>query len=195
MITRTDVTGKVSFSKNLISTQNYNYLDVRLNTAGVAFDATEGLGEAASNSSVVIMLVGGFVDQRVYGDFKYVSPTSQANSEIGVIARFTNPDYTGSITNASYLYARVDGGVAKLTKVVANTFTNLSTSNWALAQGDVATITLTCRGSAITATFYTAALGTLTLSATDSDILTGGVGGFRSLSSSIRARSIGMDQL
>lgn len=194
MLTKSDVTGKVSFYKNMITDQTFRYLNVRQNSAGVAFDVTEGLGEAASNTSVVVALIGGFADVRVYGDFKYVSPTSQANSDLGLFGRFTNPDHSG-YGNGSYYYARVDGGVAKLAKINVGTFTTLSSTNWALAQGDVATITLVCRGSAISATFYNAGLGTVTLAATDTSIPEAGCAGFRSASSSLRCRNLGVDQL
>lgn len=193
MLSTRDVS-KVFFAKNLISTQNFNYLTVRNNTAGVAFNVSEGCGEAASNSSVVVALIGGFADQKVTAEMKYVSPTLLAASDIGVMARFTNPDSTG-VTNATYYFARVDGGVAKITKVVTNTFTNLITSAYALAQGDIVSISLTCKGSSISATFYNSTLGTLTLAATDTEITNPGLCGFRSLTSSIWVRSIQVEQL
>lgn len=126
---------------------------------------------------------------------KYVSPTATSASEIGVICRSNTMDNLGA--SDSYYYARVDNDVAKLTKVVAGSFTNITTTAWPLAQNVLLTISLSCVGSTITATFESAANPGVvtTLTATDTSIPTGGLMGFRSLSSSIWVRSFTAEQL
>lgn len=193
LVNTLDITSKVAFSKNLISDQTFNNITVRNNTAGVAFDVTLGLGEAASNTSVWVFLIGGFANQRLAATMRYVAPTAQANSEIGVMGRFVAPTSTG-YTTASYYYARVDGGTAKLTRVIGGAFTDIASGAYNLAQNVDVTITLTCVGSQITAA-YTGATGNLTLQATDTNITAGGLGGCRSLSSSIYCSAYSMDQL
>jgi hypothetical protein len=195
MLCRADVTTKVDRTLTFTGgAGDYTHVTVRNNSAGVTIDATEGIGEAASNSSVIAAWLGGFADMRVTAVMKYVSPTSQANSEIGVMGRFTSPASTGFST-ASYVYARVDGGVAKLTEVVAGTLTTLSSTAYALPQDELCTITLTLRGTAWTASFNCTSLGTVSLSATSSNVSGIGVGGIRSLSSSIRCRTLRVEQL
>ncbi len=175
---------KVTLTKNLLTTQDYQHITCRLNSAGSTFDAN-GLGTGASSTSTVYVVhLGGFNDQQIAATMKYVAPTTQAGSEIGVTARFQSLETTNDST---YYYARVDGGTAKLTKVVGGTFTALASGAWALPQDTYCTITLRVVGSALTATFHdeTAGLSDLQLTATDTAIPTGGLMGMRSLTSSI----------
>lgn len=189
-----ELTDHVNFSKNLITDQNFNNIMIRTNSAGIAFSPTLGLGEAASNTSVWVFLVGGFADQRMTATMRYVAPTAQAASEIGVMGRFTGPLSTGH-TTATYYYARVDGGVAKITRVLAGAFTDLITGAYNLAQNVDVTIAFSCVGSQLRADFSSSGPGNLTLEATDSNITVAGCGGCRSQASSIYCSSFQMEQI
>lgn len=195
MFTLADVpVSKVSLSKDLVAVPTFQHLTVKANTSGRVFDAN-GLGTGASATSTVVLVhAGGFDDQRITGVMKYVAPTAAGAEDFGVMARFQSFDDTSSTT---YYYARCSLGVAKLSKVVGGTFTNLSTTPFALAQGVEVTIMLQCVGSALTATF-TAAGGvpaTKTLTATDASIPTGGLMGFRTLNSTGYCKSFLAEQL
>jgi hypothetical protein len=183
MININEIVTKVGpITKNLVSDQTYDQLTKKLNTAGVAFDVTHGLGQAAANSSAVLINSGGFLDQEVIAKVKYASPTTAGAEEIGALVNvlsFDSPD-------ANYYYARVDGGTAKITKVVDGTFTTLTSSAFALAQDDIVTITFSRVGNLLTADFESGGTpATVNLSTTDSSLVAGGVMGFRSLSSAI----------
>jgi hypothetical protein len=191
MLTLADVAASlVSLSKNLISDQTPTGLTYA--SGSPAFDATYGLGIATSSSIVVAAHAGGFNDQRVTGVMRWRAPTSSPNEEFGVIARFQTFEVAGS---QNYYYARVDGGVAKLTKVVAGSFTNLATVAFALSADVDVTIVLSCVGNAISASFTASGLGTQSLSATDSAITTGGLMGFRTLSTAGYCSSLLAEQL
>lgn len=193
MISSADIRPRFSLTKNLVTDQTWSGFNRKVNVTNTVFDAIEGLGRAASESTAILVSAGGFSDQRITADVKYVSPTSTANSEIGVIARCDTLD--GSVSN--YYYARIDNDTAKLTKVVGGSFTTLQSTAFALAQNVVATVSLSCVGSTITATFESAASpGTVvTLTATDTDIPAGGLMGVRSLSSSIWIRNFTAEEL
>lgn len=184
MISTRDIPARYSHEKNLVTDQTYTYLQKKINTAAVGFNATEGLGVADNNSSVTLGTVGGPADQRVTADMKWVAPTVSPNEEIGVLARCRTMEST--LPGADYYYARVDGGIAKLTKVLAGAFTNLAQSAFAVPIDTLVTIELTCVGNQITAIFTCGGVAgsPLTLQATDNDISTGGQMGFRSLTSS-----------
>ena len=195
MISSGDIRTRFSLTKNLISDQTWANINTKINVTNCIFDVTEGLGRAASESTAVLVCAGGFNDQRITADMKYVSPTATSASEIGVIARCNTLDNIG--TSESYYYARVDNDVAKLTKVVAGAFTTMTSTAFPLAQNVVVTISLSCVGSAISATFTSAADpgNPVTLSTTDTSIPSGGLMGFRSLSSSVWFRSFTAEEL
>ena len=65
MINVNDVVTRVSYTKDLIADQTYTDLTKKLNTSGIAFDAVEGLGDAAANSSMVLVNSGGYPDQQI----------------------------------------------------------------------------------------------------------------------------------
>lgn len=181
MFTGYDVSNnKVTLTKNLISDQTESNLTVALGTP--AFNVTHGYGASTNASVIVAIHAGGFNDQRITATMKWVPPTASPNEEFGVVARFQSAETTPTQT---YYYARCDGGTAKLTKVVGGTFTNLSTGAFALSQNANVTISLTCVGNAISASFNAGGSpATVNLSATDSSITTGGLMGFRTLSTS-----------
>lgn len=195
MISSGDVRPLFSLTKNLVTDQTWAGINKKINVTNCVFDATEGLGRAASESTAVLVCGGGFNDQKITATMKYVSPTATSASEIGVIARCNTLDNIG--TSESYYYARIDNDVAKLTKVVAGVFTTITSAAWPLAQNVLATVSLSCVGSTITATFESSANpGVITtLTATDTSIPSGGLMGFRSLSSSIWVRSFTAEQL
>lgn len=185
---------RASLSKDLVAVQNFVGITCRLNTAGQVFNA-DGLSTGANSTSSFWMVhAGGFDDQRITASMKYVSPTSQASSQLGVVARVQSFEQA---SDQNYYWARVQAGVARLSKAIGGSFTNLASQAWALPQGQYATITLSCVGNQITATFHDESntLADVTLNATDSAIPTGGLMGFRSLSSSIAVKSFLAEQL
>jgi hypothetical protein len=195
VISSQDIPSLVTISKNLITDQTYTYLQKKLNTAAVGFNVALGLGVADNNSSAVLGSIGGFANQRVTGDVQWVAPTVAGGEEIGVIARCLSLEST--LPGPSYYYARVDAGIAKLTRVLAGVFTNLSQAAFALPIGTIGTISLEAVGSQLTAVFTAAGVpgSPLTLSAVDANITTGGLMGVRSLTSSIWCSSLIMEQL
>lgn len=192
MLSSATVRSKVSLTRDLVSTQTYTGFVQKLNSSG-AFDATLGYGYAtASTSTSIVCMAGGFADQRITAVIRWASPTTAAGYEIGVQARMQGMD-----TNPSYYYARIDGDVAKLTRVVSGTFTNLSTSAFVLPVDTDCAVVLSCVGSSITATFTASGVpgSPLTLSATDSSIASGGCMGVRSLTSTIWCKSFTAEEL
>lgn len=192
MISSANIRSAFSLSKNLVSDQTYSGFNQKLNSSG-AFDATLGYGYATAGTSTSINInAGSFNNQRITGVVRWASPSTSVTYEIGVQARIQTMD-----TNPSYYYARVDGDVAKLTKVVSGTFTNLATNAFVLPVDTDCTIVLTCNGSSISATFTASGVSgsPLTLSATDSAITTGGLMGVRSLSSTIWCKSFLAEEL
>lgn len=192
MINTRDVTEKVSDSKDMVVDQTFTDLTKKLNTSGVAFDVVEGLGEAAANSSVVFVNAGGFPNQKIVVVMNYPAPTTAGNEDIGALLRILSFDSP----NASYYYARVDAGFAKITRVLNGSFTTLTQQAFALAQGVDVTITFTAVGDLLTAIFDAGgAPATVNLSVSDNQVARRGVMGFRSSSSAVWFRSAAWDQL
>lgn len=193
MLIRTnDITNKLTWSKNLLTDQTYTGIVLKLNTSGLGFDAVEGLGAADNNNTAVLTTFGG-TDVRVIGIMKWVSPTTSPSDEIGVVARLTSLDSP----NQTYYYARADGGFARITKVVNGSFTNLTSTAYALSANTLVTITFTIVGNQLSATFTTEAGSptNVSLSANDSSISGFGICGFRTQSSSIWCRYLSVEQL
>jgi len=191
MFTKRDVASTlVSLTKNLVTDQTETSTSKLSGSA--TFHASYGYGIATSSTIVVAMHAGGFNDQRVTGVMRYRSPTNQGSETVGVMARFQTFD---NATYQTYYLARVNAGVAKLTKVVGGSFTNLSTNAFVLGQDVDVTIVLACVGSAISASFSASGLSTVSLSATDTAIPTGGLMGFRTLSTAGYCSSITCEQL
>jgi hypothetical protein len=192
MFNTTDIPSKVRLTKNLITDQSYDGVLTKLNAADTVFSVTEGLGSDNGSSTIFLVNVGGFDDQQITAVLKFVAPTTAGSEEIGVMLRVIALDSTDD----SYYYARVDGGLAKLTKVVNEIFTTLSQNSFALAQDQLVTITFSVVGSRLSATFDAGGSpATVTLSATDTDIPSGGLIGIRSLSSTVYCRSFTAEQL
>jgi hypothetical protein len=177
---------------NFVSNQNYDDITLKLNTAGWAFDATEGLGVTTATSSIALINAGGFADQKITASMKYVSPTTSANYEIGVMCRVKNTETVGG--GANYYYARIGAGTAKLTKVINGTFTNLATHAFTLNQNSLVTISLSAIGSQLTAVFDDGAGNVQTLNASDSAIASGGMYAIRSLTSTVYCRSATVEE-
>lgn len=193
MLNKADVKSRVVFTKDLINDQTYDGVNEKLNTSDLAFDGTEGLGSDNGSSTAVTINVGGFDDQKIIAALKYVSPTTAGSEDIGVMLRlqtFDSPD-------ATYYYARVNGGSAKITKVVDGSFTTLTSSAFALAQDTVVTITFSAVGNQLTALFQATggSPSDVTLSTTDSSIQTKGMFGYRSLNSTVYCRNFTVEQL
>jgi len=192
VINSNDITSLVSVSKDLINDQTFKDLTKKFNTSGVSFDAVEGLGDATSTSSLVLINSGGFSDQRITAVLNFPSPTSAGSEDIGVMVRVLSVDSP----DANYYFAHVDAGVAKITRVADGTFTTLSSLSFSLAQGTNVTITFSAVGDLLKATFDAGGSpATINLSATDSQIPARGCMGFRSLTSAVWCRSLTWEQL
>ena len=194
MLSRADLgIGKIILSKDLTSDQTYNNLTFRLNSSGRAFSGANGLGTSTATSTVAFIHIGGFDDQRITAVMKYITPTTSGEEDFGVLARVQSQEDAAS---QSYYYARVSNGIAKLTRVNGGSYTNLSTSAFALPQDTDVTITLQVIGSAISATFNAGGdPTTVNLSAIDTSITSGGLMGFRTLTSTGYCKSFTVEQL
>lgn len=196
MISSSNIRSKLSLTKNLITDQTFTGFTRKLNTSA-NFDVTEGFGTASATSTLILIHIGGFDDQKITGGLKWVSPSTTSSYEIGVIARAQTLDSETGNNHVNYYYARADGDTAKLTKVVDGSYTNLSTGAFVLPINTACTITLSCVGSTIGATFTCAGVpgSPLSLSAVDTAITGGGVMGMRSLTSTVWFRSFTVEEL
>lgn len=192
MISSKDIKALASVTKNLVTDQTFSHIHKKLNTAVTAFNGSLGFGAADANSSAVFVDGGGFNDQRMTAVMRFVSPTVAASCSLGAFIRCQTLD-----TNPSYYWARVDGGVARITKVLSGTFSTLSSNTFALPQNEDVTITFSAVGTVLSASFVSASgsAATVNLVATDSSIAGTGLMGFRSLVSSIYCTSFTAEQL
>jgi hypothetical protein len=161
---------KATLSKNLLTQQTYTGVVGRLNTAGLVF-TSDGLGTSTATSTTFMPALAGFDDQRLVVVCKYITPTTSGSESIGCCLRVQDIEVTG---DTSYYYARVDSGVAKISRFLnsSTSSTTLTSTAWALAQNVYVTIDFQIVGSALSATF-TSASGTpspTTLTATDTSI-------------------------
>lgn len=183
---------KLTLTKNLVSDQTFTNLTFRLNSSGAVF-TSDGVGTTTATSTLAVTHMGGFNDQKITSVMKFITPTLAGGEHIGVMARFQSIEDTASST---YYLARVQAGVARLSKVVGGTFTNLSSSAFALAQNTSVTIVLSVVGTALTASFDAGGSPTtVNLSATDSAITGGGLMGFRTTSCTGFCSSFTVEQL
>lgn len=195
MLSTAGVRPKVSLTKNLISDQTLAGLHKLLNTAGLAFDVVEGLGTGASaTSSIVLVGVGGFADQRIEADLKWVAPSDSSTHDVGVIARVRT---VHSGAEVDYLWARLDGGVAKICKVIAGSFTTLAQNAFVVPADTVVTVSLSCVSDTVSATFTCAGVSgsPLTLGTTNSDVPASGLMGMRSYGSTVWMRSFTAEEM
>lgn len=177
----------IELVKNFLIDQTTRNVHEKLNTSGLNFDVTEGYGySAASTSTGWVMALGGYANQYCEALMKYVSPTAAGSEDLGVLLRCLSLDSP----NATYYLARCDAGNAKITRVVDGSFSTLTQTAYALPQDELVTITFTAIANTLTATFSAATPGDVTLSTVDTQIPEGGSPGCRSLSSTIRCRSI-----
>lgn len=176
MITTQGMNDLVVLNKNLISDQTYAGLSKKLNVGGLSFVAGQGLSTGASaTSSIILGTCGGFPNQQMQSTMRYIAPSTAGTEDLGCILRCSSTE------DANYYYARVNGGVAKITKVVAGTFTTLTSSAWVIAVNTDFTITFSVVGNTFTALFQAGGSpADLTLSVTDSSLPAGGAMGVRS---------------
>ena len=194
MISYQDIAGsKVLFEKDLVADQTFTGLTVKLNTGGREFNVTEGLGTSTATSTLVLAHAGGFDDQRVTATMKYVAPSTALDHEMGVMARFQTLDENA---DEDYYYARVVDGEARITKVIAGSFTTLSQGAFPLPVDTDVTITFSVVGNALTAEFNAGgAPETVNLAVVDTDITQGGLCGFRTRTSAGYFSQITVEQL
>lgn len=177
----------IALAKDFVADQTLRQVHEKLNTSGLNFDVTEGYGySAASTSTGWVMAHGGYPNQYCQAVLKYVTPTAAGSEDIGVMLRCQTLDSP----DATYYYARCDAGNAKITRVVDGSFSTLTQGAYVLPQDELVTVTFTAVDDTLIATFSAATPGDLTLSTVDTQIPDGGSPGCRSLSSTIRCRSI-----
>ena len=185
------VRAKQTLTKNLVTDQTWTNITKKLNVANITFDATEGMGYgAASTSTIALIMVGGFNDQKITATMKYVDPTTDAGSDLGVMLRVISADSP----NTAYYYIRYDGGQARITKVLESGFQNLTSSPFTVTKNTVFTIEAQVVGTALSATF-TSGTSVVNLSTIDSNIASGGVMGLRSFSSTGWFRNFTVEEL
>jgi hypothetical protein len=177
MFSLADIPDPIALSKDFTADQTYLQSVVELGTASATVGAN-GIGTAGKNS--VIVLLAPPADQRVTLTLKYVAPSASGDAELGAVLRYQTS--ASDATKATYYYARIKNGSAYIIKVVAGTFTTIAgPSAWAVTVGTTFTLVFEVVGSALTATFSTAALADKVLTTTDSAIPGGGVPGARTL--------------
>jgi hypothetical protein len=189
----------VDITKNLVGDQNYDHCIPAL-TATAAFDVTEGWGSVTADSKILALLAGGFDDQEVTGQFKFVSPTAAGAEAIGVFVRGTH--LTTNLNRKLY-WARLINGFARISKQLGNgvsdTPTNMVASAFAVAQGQLVTVRFEVRRrandhQALFARFEAdgGSPAPVEISVTDSSspIASGGLMGFRTLSVAGYCRSL-----
>lgn len=188
MLGSQDVRGPLSLTKDCVSDQTWDH--VHSVDAGFDFDVSKGLGVATDTTGIVAFGIGGFDDQRITAVVRYESGTTDEN--VGVMLRFS----TIGSTDDTYYLARVRSGMAEITSVVDGSFASpvLAESVFNLAADTDCTITFEVVGDTLTATFDDGST-TVTISATDTDIPSGGLMGFRTLSSSGWIKSLTCEEL
>ncbi|MBE7466764.1 MAG: hypothetical protein HS116_25115 [Planctomycetes bacterium] len=167
---------------------SYDHMHPILNAAGWTLNAN-GVAVTTSTSSMMALMVGGFVNQKITASIKYTSPTNQGSEDIGLLARL----YTNQTGYATYYYCRQTGGNFRIGKNVDGTFTTLANQNYALAQNTYALMILRVIGSSLYAMIDDGVQEPLELNATDSAIPGPGAMGFRSgptNSSTVAVRSL-----
>lgn len=191
MITNYNLSNLLAYNKNLISVQTFADLFVQLNTAGCAFDVTNGLGNAANVSTWVL---ANYAVKNTTGHvvLQYPSPTTAGTEDLGVPARVTNMK-TGQ---ENYYYFRQHNQVASIGKVIAGAaIVTLTSGAFAVPQGQLFTIDLTCNGPNLSATFTSSGVTTRNLAIADTDIPGAGLFGFRSLSKAVWCSLMQFNQL
>lgn len=192
MLNTRNLIDKISVTKNLISDQTWGHISKKWNVSGTAFDVSDGVGSTDETNTALFINAGGFDDQKVIADLKFVAPTVAGGEEVGVLLRCSSLENPGN----SYYYARVDAGVAKITRVLEGSFSTLTSSAFALAQDTIVTITFSIVGTALSATFDAGGSpATVNLATTDDQVPSGGIMGFRSGGSTIYCSAITFEQL
>lgn len=192
MLSKRDIPTKPTITRELVSDTTYTHVCEKVNTNNLAFSASRGLGAADGSSTAFLIHMGGFDDQQIVTTLHFCPPTPAASASIGPQLRVQTMD-----TNPSYYWARVDVGVAKITRVVSGTFATLASSAFTLAQEQDVTITFSVVGSTLSASFVAdgGSPATVNLAATDTLIATGGLMGVRSLNSTIYCSAFTASQL
>lgn len=192
MLTKRDIPSKVFIVRELVTDQTYTHVCEKTNVTNLAFSASRGLGANDGTSTAFLVHAGGFDDQQITATVRFCPPTPAASASIGPQVRVQTMD-----TNPSYYWARVDLGVAKITRVVSGSFATLASSAFNLAQEQDVTITLSVVGNVLSASFVAAggSPATVNLAATDTLIPTKGLMGVRSLNSTIFCSSFTASQL
>lgn len=191
MLNKRDITRKCYLSKDLTTDQTLNNLIKKTNTANLKFSGTLGYGAADGATTFVLMPGGGFDDQKITATFTYVSPTTAGVEDMGALLRLQSAD-----TPASYYYARVNAGFAKITKVISGTFTTMTQTAFVVAQNQPVQITFSAVGNVLSASFLLPGTGTqVDLAASDTQIPSAGSPGYRSLTATVFCKSFVIEQL
>lgn len=161
-----------------------------LNSSAWTLDAN-GASVTSAGSSGIVILAGGFSNQKITASLKFITPTT--TTDIGVLARY----YTNRTGYATYYYARLVGTNFRIGKNVDGTFSTLTSTSFTLAQNTWATFILQVSGSALSASIDDGTTSA-SLSTTDSAIAGPGGFGFRSgptNSSTISCRSFTVEEV
>lgn len=173
-----DLPQRAVLSKDLTTDQTLYGLFPIANSANLGFTAG-GLGSGVNTSSTsIIAAIGGFDDQRVLGTMRFTS--DPASGTIGLIARATALHTLGGDSYHTHYLARIQGGNARISKVVDNVFGSaLASEPFDVPVDEDFTIDMSVVGATVTAVFTHDVLGEVTLSWTDPDPIQGGCVGFR----------------
>ncbi|MBK9073278.1 MAG: hypothetical protein IPL79_20095 [Myxococcales bacterium] len=194
MISSEDIRSLPSLTKDLVSDQTETNIFKKTNVSAQGFDATKGFGQNTNNTSTHVLVgMGGFNNQKMTATLRFGNFTTQANSDIEVYCRIQGLD----ATDTCYV-ARMDNDVARISKMIAGSYTNITSTAMACAVDQDIIISLQVIGSALTATFenITANPGVvITLTGTDTTITSGGLMGFGSLSSSVWCKNFTAEEV
>lgn len=172
----------LSYSRNFVSDQSWEGVQRLLGTSSIAYDASLGLGVATATSVLFANNFGVASDYSLTGVMRYTSPTTAGSESMGLLVRFSS----NHSPDATYYYVRQDAQKAKLVSVVDGTFTTLAEANFALPADTDLTISGSVRSvggvNQLSFTWSASGLSDVLLEASDSDIGSGGLVGFRTSS-------------
>lgn len=175
MMSSADLRTRFSLSK-AATIADWYYMHPILNTANWLTNETDlGTGVAAAASSMMLVLSGAPTDQKMTASMKITTGTMDLRIGVRVLTNLSQD----SVNNPTYYWGGCTGTNFRIGKVVNGTFTTLATVAFTLASDTWCTFTLSAVGSTITGT-YNDGTSSGSLTASDTDIPTGGVQMFRS---------------
>ncbi|NHJ85913.1 MAG: hypothetical protein FK734_10655 [Asgard group archaeon] len=190
MFNISDAPSHFILQKDLITDRSYKHISKKSNFENIGLDPENGIGAKNISDTIVLINAGGFKDQRITAELKYISPTIQGEEDIGVMLRMLSCDPPDS----NYYCAKVSSGTVKIVKVVNDIPTILATAPFILSPNFFITIIFSVVGNYLEA-FFNSSKNSIKLGALDSDIPQGGLFAFGSKKSTIYCKRFIVEQL